>query len=220
MKNKTYGYIALVIGLIVFNIIALVIPAEHTTAFWTVFAFTDVAFIALLVIWNRAFKNADGLKSKFLGISIAYIGILYLIAQIICFAVIIAINATVWVSIVSSVAILGISCLLMISGEISRNTVGKVEQKINDSTVFLRDLRIKIDSLIVDEKDPAIKAKLWELAEIARYSEPKSTQNSLEIEKNILDRFESFSNSDHTIHNLECIDDLVKTRNLVIRSGR
>ena len=214
MKNKTYGYIALVIGLIVFNVIALVIPVDHTSAFWTVFAFTNAAFVAQLVIWKRAFKKANGLKSKFLGIPIAYVGILYLIAQIICFAVIVANNASAWVSIVSSVAILGISGLLMIAGEISRNAVGKVEQKVNDSTVFLRDLRIKIDSLIVDEKDPEIRVKLQELAEVARYCNQRSTNATNDIENDII----NLLNGELTEKNISQGISMLKKREIVMRS--
>lgn len=185
MKNKKYGYIALIAGLIVFNAVSLAIPAEHSAAFWIAYSFTNVAFILQFVFWKRAFKNADEMKSKFLGIPIVYVSVLYLLIQLICFTVIVAIKASEWVAIVSSISILGIFCLLIISGEISRNTVNNVEQKINDNTVFIRDLRQQIDCLIIDEKDPAIKAKLQEVADVAKYSDSVSSSYVSGVEQEI-----------------------------------
>lgn len=220
MKNKKYGYIALIAGLIVFNAVSLAIPAEHSAAFWIAYSFTNVAFILQFVFWKRAFKNADEMKSKFLGIPIVYVSVLYLLIQLICFTVIVASKASEWVAIVSSISILGIFCLLIISGEISRNTVNNVEQKINDNTVFMRDLRQQIDCLIIDEKNPAIKAKLQEVADIAKYCELRSTHESIAEENNIKNQLEAFSNITHTVQILDLIVDSLNKRNVIIRSGR
>ena len=219
MKNKTYGYIALVIGLIVFNVIALVIPVDHTSAFWTVFAFTNAAFVAQLVIWKRAFKKANGLKSKFLGIPIAYVGILYLICQLICFAAVVASHSATWVAIVSSITILGISCLLMTAGAISRNTVQALENKVNDETAFMRELRLKIDCMIAEEKDPEIRTKLQDVADVAKYSDSRSSQYSMHEENSIEKQLEVFTNN-HSVQPLELIVDLLNKRNLKIQSVR
>lgn len=220
MKNKKYGYIALIVGLFVFNAVSLAIPAEHSPTFWIAYSFTNVAFILQFVFWKRAFKNADEMKSKFLGIPIVYVSVLYLLIQLIDFTVIVAGKASGWVAIVSSISILGIFCLLIIFGEVSRNTVRTVEQKINDNTAFIKKIRQQIDCLIIDEKDLAIKAKLQEVAEAAKYSELRSTHESIAEESIVINQLESFSNNTHTVQILDLIVDSLNKRNVIIRSGR
>lgn len=220
MKNKKYGYIALIVGLIVFNAVSLAIPTEHSAAFWIAYSFTNIAFVLQLIFWKRAFKNANEMKSKFLGIPIIYVSVLYLIVQLICFTVIVASKAQSWVAVVSSVSILGVFCLLIISGEISRNTVKNVEQKISDNTTFIKNFHQQIDCLIIDEKDPVIKAKLQEVADVAKYSELRSSRDSIVEEKNIENQLEVFSNNSHTVQILDLIINSLNKRNIIIRSGR
>ena len=160
------------------------------------------------------------MKSKFLGIPIIYVSVLYLIVQLICFTVIVASKAQSWVAVVSSVSILGVFCLLIISGEISRNTVKNVEQKISDNTTFIKNFRQQIDCLIIDEKDPVIKAKLQEVADVAKYSESSSTHESIIEENNVKNQLEAFSNDTHTVQILDLIVDSLNKRNIIIRSGR
>lgn len=220
MKNKKYGYIALIVGLIVFNAVSLAIPTEHSAAFWIAYSFTNIAFVLQLIFWKRAFKNANEMKSKFLGIPIIYVSVLYLIVQLICFTVIVVSKAQSWVAVVSSVSILGVFCLLIISGEISRNTVKNVEQKISDNTTFIKNFHQQIDCLIIDEKDPVIKAKLQEVADVAKYSELRSSRDSIVEEKNIENQLEVFSNNSHTVQILDLIINSLNKRNIIIRSGR
>ena len=216
MKNKKYGYIALIVGLIVFNAVSLAIPAEHSAAFWIAFSFTNLAFILQLIFWKRAFKNAIEMKSKFLGIPIVYVSVLYLLSQLICFSVIVASKASEWVAIVSSISILGIFCLLIISGEISRNTVNNVEQKISNNTFFIKNLRQQIDCLIIDEKDPAIKAKLQEVADIAKYSDAVSSSYVSGVEQEINDCLQVAPSDE----NLDKAITLLNKRNSIIKSNK
>ena len=220
MNSKKYGYIAIIVGMAVFNIVSLIIPTEHSVSFWITYSFTNIAFILQILFWRRAFEKSNEIKSKFLGMPIAYISVLYLFFQIICFTIVVASNAQTWVSIVFSVAILGIFCLFVISGEISRNIVRKVEQKVNDDTAFIRNLRQKIDCLIVDEKDPAIQAKLLEVADVAKYSELRSSQESLAEENDVLKHLEAFLSDFHTVQTLDLIVNLLNKRNIIIKSGR
>ena len=86
-KNTKLAYAVLGIVFILFNVIAFSVPTDKTIAFWIAYAFTVVAFVLQIGIWNAAFKAAEVLKSKFLGIPIIYAGIAYLVFQLIVFAV-------------------------------------------------------------------------------------------------------------------------------------
>lgn len=80
--------IILVIAFILFNVIAFAAPTDKTTAFWIAYAFTVIAFALQIGIWNLAFKASETLKSKFLGIPIIYVSVVYFTLQLIAFAVV------------------------------------------------------------------------------------------------------------------------------------
>ena len=91
-KNKGMAYAILAIAFVLFNVIAFAVPTAKTATFWIAYAFTTIAFASQIVIWKFAFKSADTLKSKFLGIPLISVGITYLIIQIIAFAVFMALT--------------------------------------------------------------------------------------------------------------------------------
>ena len=86
-KNTKLAYAVLGIVFILFNVIAFAVPTDKTITFWIAYAFTVVAFALQIGIWNAAFKATETLKSKFLGVPIIYVGIVYLVLQLIAFAV-------------------------------------------------------------------------------------------------------------------------------------
>ena len=92
MKKKVMAHAVLVIAFALFNVIAFAIPTEKTATFWIAYAFSVVAFAMQIGIWKFSFKGADTLKSKFLGIPLIFVGIAYLIVQIIAFAIFVALN--------------------------------------------------------------------------------------------------------------------------------
>ena len=215
MKNKKLGYIALAVGIIVFNIISFVVPMERTTAFWVVYAFSNVAFLSQVFIWKYAFKSPE-MKSNFLGIPIIYIAILYLICQLICFAAAVVSHVATWVAIISSITILGISCLLMTTGAISRNTVQSLENKVNDDTAFMREIRLKIDCMIAEEKDPEIRTKLQDVADVAKYSNAMSSKCVIEIEREIV----AILDKKQSLNELDKVITLLNKRNSIIKSNK
>lgn len=89
-KNKGMAYTVLAIAFVLFNVIAFAVPTSKTSTFWITYVFTAIAFALQIVIWKFAFKGADTLKSKFLGIPLISVGITYLIIQLIAFAIFMA----------------------------------------------------------------------------------------------------------------------------------
>ena len=106
-KSKVLDYIVLG-ALFIFLTVALVlVPSEKTIGFWIAYGFTAITFVALFFIVNRSNGRAQHISTKFLGLPLLQLAMLYAIAQIILLAVL-AVMPTIptWVSIVSCVAIL------------------------------------------------------------------------------------------------------------------
>ena len=79
-KDTIRAIVVAVITLVIYNLIAFVIPFTHTAAFWISYGFTLAAFAVVCASIYIAFvKNPDA-KSRFYGFPIARIGVLYGIA--------------------------------------------------------------------------------------------------------------------------------------------
>lgn len=185
-KNIKKAYTALGIAFIVFNVITFVVPTVKTTAFWIAYAFTIVAFALQVAVWNTAFKADDALKSKFLGIPIIYVGILYLVLQIIAFAVFFAFPVIPsWIAVIVCVLILGLSAICLIGADAARNEIKCVEEKVNQKVFYIRQLQTDVEMLAEQEQNSETKAALTKLAEKIRYSDPMSSEELADIEEKI-----------------------------------
>lgn len=185
-KNSTKGYVILGILFALVSIIAFAIPTVKTGTFWTAYVFTVVAFALQIPIWNKALGRKEPLKSKFLGIPTVYVSVVYLILQIIAFAVFMAVpTLPAWAAIVVCSIILGLSAVCMISAEIGVSEISRVEEKVKAKTFFIKSLQADVELLADGETDGETKALLKELAEKIRYSDPISHAELAEIESAI-----------------------------------
>ena len=185
-KGSAKGYLILGILFVLISIIAFVIPSAKTPVFWISYGFTGVAFALQIFIWKKAFSEKDTLKSKFLGIPIVHIGIVYLILQIVSFAVFTALPMLpLWSTIVTDILILAICSVRMISADIGRNEIDRVEEKVQKKVFYLKNLQADIELLADTETDAPAKASLKKLAEAIRYSDPMSCDELTDIEAKI-----------------------------------
>lgn len=140
-KNQKLGYCVLGIAFALFNVIAFAIPTVKTAGFWIAYVFTIVAFALQIAIWKTAFGKSKTLKSKFLGFPIIYVGIVYLIVQLIAFAVFMVFTALpTWISLVICAVIAGVSGICLITTEIGRDEVARVESKVQKKVSSITSL--------------------------------------------------------------------------------
>ena len=185
-KNKGLAYAILGIVFILFNIIAFVIPTEKTPTFWIAYTFIIIAFAVQIGVWKLAFGKTDTIKSKFLSIPIIHIGIVYLIAQLIAFAVFMAVpTLPAWIAVVVSVLLLGISAICLIATEAGRDEINRVEEKVQRKIFYITALQTDIEILAKQEKDGDIKIALAKLVDTIRFSDPMSNEMLTDIETQI-----------------------------------
>lgn len=185
-KNNSLGYIILGILFVLLTVIAFAVPTVKTGTFWIAYVFTAVAFALQIPIWKKALGQKETLKSKFLGIPTVHVSIVYLILQIIAFAVFMAVpTIPSWAAIVVCSIILGLSAVCMISAEIGVGEISRVEEKVKAKTFFIKSLQTDVELLADAELDGVTKALLKELAEKIRYSDPMSHAELTEIEATI-----------------------------------
>lgn len=213
-KNKGMAYAVLGIAFALFNVIAFAIPTVKTSTFWVAYVFTSVAFISQIAIWKFAFKGADTLKSKFLGIPLISVGITYLIVQIIAFVVFVALPLTAsWIAIVVCALILGISAIYLIGTETGREEINRVEEKVEKKVFFIKSLQVDIEMLANSETDIDTKAALTRLAEKIRFSDPMSSDALADLEAEIIEKVKELKTADNKSEIITVLDSLITERN-------
>lgn len=185
-KNSTTGYILLSIAFVLVSVIAFTIPSAKTTAFWISYAFTVIAFAAQIAIWKAALGRAESLKSKFLGFPVVHIGMVYLVVQIIAFAVFLFAPALpVWSAIVAGAVIAGSSAICMIAADVGRSEIEQVSAKAREGTFYIKQLQTDIESLADTETNAETKTALKQLAEKIRFSDPMRDAQIADLEEQI-----------------------------------
>ena len=213
-KNKGMAYAVLSIAFVLFNVIAFAVPTAKTATFWIAYVFTAVAFALQIAIWKLAFKGADTLKSKFLGIPLISVGITYLIIQIIVFAIFMVFPIVpTWIAIVVCALILGISAICLIGTETDREEINRVEEKVEKKVFYIKSLQVDVEMLASAETDSDTKAALTKLAEKIRFSDPMSSGALTDIETEISAKVKELKTAENKSEIITIIDSLITERN-------
>ena len=213
-KNKLTSCLALGIVFALFNVLAFVIPTDKTKTFWVAYAFSVVAFVVQIILWSVAFGKKNTLKSKFLGIPVVQVGVIYLVIQIIAFAVFMAIpTLPVWSAVIVCAIILTLSVLFVVAGQAGANEINRVEEKIKVKRAFIQFLQVDIEMLYESEADAEVKAELKKLAEKVRFSDPMSHEMLGELESCISAKVEELKTSADKKALIEEISTLLTERN-------
>lgn len=213
-KNKGMAYAVLAIAFVLFNVIAFAVPTAKTSTFWVAYVFAAVAFALQIAIWKFAFKGADTLKSKFLGIPLISVGITYLIIQIIAFAIFMAFPiAPTWIAIIVCALMLGISAICLIGTETGREEINRVEEKVDKKVFYIKSLQVDIEMLASAEVDSDTKAALTKLAEKIRFSDPMSNDALADLEAEITAKVKELKTAENKTAIISVLDSLLLERN-------
>lgn len=213
-KNKGMAYAVLGIFFVIFNVIAFAIPTAKTATFWVAYIFTLIAFVMQPFIWKFAFKDTDTLKSKFLGIPLISVGVIYLLVQIVAVAVFMALSfVPSWIAIVVCILILGLSAVCLIGTETGREEINRIEHKVSKKVFYIKSLQIDVEMLAKAEVDADTKIALTNLAEKIRFSDPMSDELLAELEAKIRNKFEELKLAEQKATIINELTLLIEERN-------
>ena len=185
MKN-TKGCLSLGILFILLSAIVFVIPTAKTTTFWISYIFTVIAFAAQIFLWRKSLGCKESLKSKFLGITVVHIGSVYLVLQVIAFAIFVAFPLLpVWSVIVVCAIILGVSAVCMITADVAIEEIERVEAKVQKKVFYIKSLQADVELLADVEENETVKNELLILAKKIRFSDPMSSEELAALETQI-----------------------------------
>ena len=182
-KNAIRGMLGMAVLLVLYILVAFLIPFVHTAVFWVSFVFTLVAFAVVSAALYIAFGKHPGAKSKFYGFPIARIGVIYDIVQLVAGLILMGIGlwVPVWVAVLIYAIALGVAAIGLISADAVREEIQRQDVKLKKDVSFMRNLQSKVCQMAAQCDAPELK----QFAEDIRYSDPVSSDALGDIERDL-----------------------------------
>ena len=182
-KDTIRAIVVAVVTLVIYNLIAFVIPFAHTAAFWISYGFSLAAFAVVCASIYIAFIKNPDVKSRFYGFPIARIGVLYGGAQLVVSLIVMALAQWTpwWIPTLVYAIGMGATIIGLVSAEAVVDEIQTQDVKLKDNTTMMRTLQSKISQIASQTDDAAIKA----LAEEFRYSDPVSNDAIADAEADL-----------------------------------
>ena len=182
-KDTIRGIVALAVVLVLYILIAFLIPIVHTATFWVSFVFTLIAFAVVAASMYIAFvKNPDA-KSRFYGFPIARIGVIYGLVQLIAGFIFMVLSqwAPVWAAVLVYAIALGATVIGLVSAEAVVSEIHVQDAKLKKNVSLMRSLQSKVNQMAAQSENVDIKA----LADALRYSDPVSNDAITDAEADL-----------------------------------
>lgn len=188
MKKDTIRWIlGLGVLLVLYILVAFLIPFVHTATFWVSLVFTLIAFTVVAASMYIAFvKNPDA-RSKFYGFPIAKIGVIYGFVQLIAGLIFMALSqwVPVWAAILVYAIALGAAVIGLISAEAVVEQIQVQDVKLKKDVALMRSLQSKLNQMAAQCDNPDAAAAVRKFADEMRYSDPVSSDALTEIERDL-----------------------------------
>ena len=182
-KDTIRGSVVLGVLLVLYILVAFLIPFVHTATFWVSFVFTLIAFAVVAASIFIAFNKNPDAKSRFYGFPIAKIGVIYGAVQLLAGILFMALATIVpaWLAVLVYAIALGAAVIGLISAETVVEEIHLQDAKLKKDVTLMRSLQSKISQIAAQSEDAAIKA----LAEEFRYSDPVSSDAMADAEADL-----------------------------------
>lgn len=182
-KNMTRGIAALAVLLVLYILVAFLIPFVHTATFWVSVVFTLIAFAVVGAAIYTAFVKKPDAKSKFYGFPIAKIGVIYGAVQLAAGLLFMALSkwVPVWVAVLVYAIALGAAVIGLISTDAVVDEIHVQDEKLKKNVALMRSLQSKMNQIASQAEDAAVK----KLAEDFRYADPVSSEAIAEAEADL-----------------------------------
>lgn len=209
-RNSTV-YAAFALAIALYSAVVWLMPWEKTGNLILSYVSTLLAFGVLFFVWKFAWADSKNAMSKFYGLPVIRVGLIYLIVQIVFSVGIMVLPGLIPGRIVLLINI-GFMCLFLIgiitTKEI-KTQIDSMETGQQVQTVVVKKLRAEARQLSRAFQNPATEKYLHQIEERLEYSDPVSTpeleneEKSLilmleqikeALQKSDLERFEKLSN--------------------------
>ena len=186
-KDMIRWGIGLGVLLVLYILVAFLIPFVHTATFWVSLVFTLIAFGVVGASFYIAFIINPDAKSRFYGFPIAKIGAIYGLVQLIAGMLFMALAALVpaWVAVLVYAIALGAAVIGLISAEAVAEEIHNQDAKLKKDVTLMRSLQSKLNQMAAQCDNPDAAAEVKRFAEEMRYSDPVRSEALADIEADL-----------------------------------
>lgn len=183
-KNLVRAIIVVAVILVVYHLLAFMIPFAKTAPFWVSYGFSLAGFCVVGAAFYIAFGKDPSAKSRFYGFPIARIGVIYGVVQLIlgfvCMAT--AFILPWWIAVVLQAIVFGAGVIGLISADVVVEEINIQDEKLKKDVSLMRSLQSKLSLLDSQCEDASAAKAVKALAEELRFSDPVSSDAIAEIE--------------------------------------
>lgn len=191
--------IASAIGLVLFNLIAFVIPGKigvtnvkFDGAFWTGYLFITLAFIGQFVCAYLVLKNVN-IKKLFYKIPVLAISYSGLIAMLVSGSIFMLVSGiAAWIGVCICAIVLVIYATATIKALLAADVIAETDTKVKISTFAIKSLVIDSQSIMESAKSEELRKEAKKVYEAIRYSDPMSNAALYTLENQIRYAFSEF----------------------------
>lgn len=190
-KGFVQSAIVFAILLVLYILIAFLVPFAKTATFWVSVVFTVVAFAVAAAAFYIAFIKTPDAKSKFYGFPIARIGVIYAIVQIVASFVFMALATfvaewPVWPAILVYAVALGITLIGLIAADAVVEEVQRQDVQLKKDVYLMRSLQSKLNQMTSQcDGNPDAADAVKKFAEELRFSDPVSSDALIDVERDL-----------------------------------
>ena len=200
--KKLFKYYCVIwaVLLVLFNVISFVSVGwagtqKYTPSFWIGYVFITIAFIGQIICSYFALKDND-LKKTFYNISLISTSYTGLVLSFIFGGLCMIISPLpYWVGIILCTIVLSLNVIAVVKASAAIDIVSGIDEKVKESTLFIKSLTVDAESLVSRAKSEDIKAACKKVYEAVRYSDPMSNGALVSIESEITIKFSNFSDA-------------------------
>lgn len=185
-KNSTV-YAVFALGVVLYSAIVWLIPWEKNSNLVSAYVSTLLVFGILFAVWKCAWADSENAMSKFYGIPVIRVGLIYLGVQagfsflVMCFSE----RIPGWAVILADIVFMCLFLFGIITAKEIKAQVDTMEARQQDQTILIRRLRVEAEYLSGAYLDPETEEYLCRIVEQLKYSDPVSAPQ-LETEEKSL----------------------------------
>lgn len=193
-KTFRYYFAIWAILLALFNVIAFVSVGwanqeKYTPSFWVGYIFITLAFAGQLACARTAF-NTKNLQKLFYNVPLISISWTGLVISFVVGGLCMLISPLpYWVGVIVCMIALAAVAISVIKANIVADAVSDIDDKIKAQTFFIRSLTVDAEGLIARAQSDEIKSECQKVYEVARYSDPMSSEMLVPTESQITIKF-------------------------------
>ncbi|MBR6109929.1 MAG: hypothetical protein IKQ36_09360 [Clostridia bacterium] len=185
-KKMIRAIITVAVILVVYNVLAFVLPFKHNSVFWVGYGFGLLAILTSLLIFAVAFGKGDSAKSRFYGFPIARVGSIYATVQLILSFLAMGLAAIpgipAWPFVLVFILLFAVAILGAVATDATRDEIERQDTVLKKDVEKIRELRSIGNSLAAGCENEEARAELKKLADALNYCDPVSNDATAEAE--------------------------------------